>query len=61
VVDEIDSREARRIVVAWKDTREARRVVRDLLLFLKEAKEVMIVKVCEHVLRRKPRRIQPRS
>jgi nucleotide-binding universal stress UspA family protein len=48
VPDEIDSLEARHIVVAWKDTREARRAVRDALPFLKKAKEVMIVTVCEH-------------
>ena len=48
VPDEIDSLEARRIVVAWKDTREARRAVRDTLPFLNRAKEVMIVTVCEH-------------
>jgi len=48
VPDEIDSLEARRIVVAWKDTREARRAVRDALPFLKGAKEVTIVTVCEH-------------
>ncbi len=48
VPDEIDSLPSRRVVVAWKDTREARRAVRDALPFLKEAKEVMIVTVCEH-------------
>jgi nucleotide-binding universal stress UspA family protein len=48
VPDGIDSLAGRRIVVAWKDAREARRAVRDALPFLKEAKEVMIVTVCEH-------------
>ena len=48
VPDEIDSLEARRIVVAWKDTREARRAVRDALPFLKGAEEATIVTVCEH-------------
>lgn len=48
VPDDIDSLEARRVVIAWKDIREARRAVRDALPFLKEAKEVMIVMVCEH-------------
>jgi nucleotide-binding universal stress UspA family protein len=48
VPDEIDSLEARRIVVGWKDSREARRAVRDALPFLKQAKEVMVVTVCEH-------------
>src|SRR6266511_3190195 len=48
VPEKIDSLEARRIVVAWKDTREARRAVRDALPFLKRAKETVIVTVCEH-------------
>ena len=48
VPDEIDSLEARRIVVAWKDSREARRAVRDALPFLNRAKEATIVTVCEH-------------
>jgi len=34
---------ARRIVVAWKDTREARRAVTDGLPFLKAAEEVLVV------------------
>jgi nucleotide-binding universal stress UspA family protein len=33
----------RRVVVAWKDTRECRRAVRDALPLLQEAKEVLIV------------------
>ncbi|MDR4307273.1 universal stress protein [Chelatococcus sambhunathii] len=36
---------ARTIVVAWKDTREARRAVRDALPFLKRAHEVHVVAV----------------
>jgi len=48
VPDEIDSLEARRVVVAWKDTREARRAVRDALPFLQGAREAIIVTVCEH-------------
>lgn len=47
VPDEIDLLQARRVVVAWNDTRECRRAVRDGLPFLKEASEVMIVTVCE--------------
>ena len=35
----------RRIVIAWKDTREARRAVWDSLPFLRRAKEVLIVAV----------------
>jgi nucleotide-binding universal stress UspA family protein len=38
---------AERIVVGWKDTREARRAVRDALPFLHEAKRVTIVEICE--------------
>ena len=33
----------RRVVVAWKDTRECRRAVRDALPFLRQAKEVVVV------------------
>jgi nucleotide-binding universal stress UspA family protein len=48
VPDELAAVAARRVVVAWKDGREARRAVRDALPFLQEADEVMIVTVCEH-------------
>jgi len=37
----------RRVAVAWKDVREARRAVRDALPFLREAENVMIVEVSE--------------
>ena len=47
VPDGRDRLEASRVVVAWKEAREARRVVRDALPFLQEAKAVMIVEVCE--------------
>ena len=40
----------RRVVVAWKDTRECRRAVRDALPFLQQAKEVLIVEIGEHEL-----------
>jgi nucleotide-binding universal stress UspA family protein len=43
----IDSLQARRIVVAWKDVREARRAVRDALPFLQEADDVLIAEVSE--------------
>ena len=39
---------ARRIMVAWKDTREARCAVRDVIPFLKQAEKVTIVEICEH-------------
>jgi nucleotide-binding universal stress UspA family protein len=38
----------RRVVVAWKDTRECRRAVRDALPLLQEAKEVLLVEIGEH-------------
>jgi nucleotide-binding universal stress UspA family protein len=34
------------IVIGWKDTREARRAVRDALPFLREARRVSIVEIC---------------
>ena len=37
----------RRVVVAWKDTRECRRAVRDALPFLHQAKEVLLVEIGE--------------
>jgi nucleotide-binding universal stress UspA family protein len=47
VPDGIHGLEARRIVVAWKEAREARRALRDALPFLRDAKAVMVVEVCE--------------
>jgi len=38
---------ARRVAVAWKDVREARRAVQDALPFLREAENVVIVEVSE--------------
>jgi nucleotide-binding universal stress UspA family protein len=46
--EEIASLHARRVMVAWKDSREARRAVRDALPFIKQAEQVTIVTVCEH-------------
>jgi nucleotide-binding universal stress UspA family protein len=37
----------RRVVVAWKDAREARRAVQDALPFLHRADEIVIAEVCE--------------
>ena len=42
VPNQVEHVEASRILIAWKDTREARRAVRDALPFLKRAKEVSI-------------------
>ncbi|MGA0604082.1 universal stress protein [Caulobacter sp. KR2-114] len=36
-----------RVVVAWKDTREARRALADALPLLERAKEVLVLEVCE--------------
>jgi nucleotide-binding universal stress UspA family protein len=36
------------VLVAWKDSREARRALQDALPLLQEAKEVMVIEVCEH-------------
>jgi nucleotide-binding universal stress UspA family protein len=43
----IASLQARRVVIAWKDVREARRALGDALPFLKEADDVLIVEVSE--------------
>jgi nucleotide-binding universal stress UspA family protein len=43
----IESLNARRILIGWKDTREARRAVRDALPFLHKADEVLAVHVTE--------------
>ncbi len=42
VPNRLEHVEASRVLIAWKDTREARRAVRDALPFLKRAKEVSI-------------------
>jgi nucleotide-binding universal stress UspA family protein len=43
----VDSLKAERIVIGWKDGREARRAVHDSLPLLQEAKSVAIVEVCD--------------
>ena len=48
VPNDLEALSARRVVVAWKDTRESRRAVRDALPFLPDAEEVMVVEVSEH-------------
>jgi nucleotide-binding universal stress UspA family protein len=47
VPDIIAPLQLRRVVVAWKDTRECRRAVRDALPLLQEAKEVLLVEIGE--------------
>ena len=46
VPKEIASLTVRHVVVAWKDTREARRAIRDALPFLRLAQSVFLVEVC---------------
>lgn len=41
----VDTLDAKRVVVGWKDTREARRAVHDALPFLKRASEVVVVSI----------------
>jgi nucleotide-binding universal stress UspA family protein len=47
VPDTVVALPLRRVVVAWKDTRECRRAVRDALPFLQQAKEVLLVEIGE--------------
>jgi nucleotide-binding universal stress UspA family protein len=42
-----DKLQARAVVVAWKDTREARRAVADAMPFLKRAKDVIVAAICD--------------
>jgi nucleotide-binding universal stress UspA family protein len=48
VPDTVAALPLRRVVVAWKDTRESRRAMRDALPFLQQAKEVLLVEVGEN-------------
>jgi nucleotide-binding universal stress UspA family protein len=43
----VDTLKAERILIGWKDSREARRALRDSLALLHEAKSVAIVEVCD--------------
>lgn len=43
----VDTLKAERIVIGWKDSREARRAVQDSLPMLHEAQSVTIVEVCD--------------
>ena len=44
---DLERLDASSIVVAWKDTREARRAVADALPFLKRARTVLVAGICE--------------
>jgi nucleotide-binding universal stress UspA family protein len=46
VPDGVGSLRAERVVIGWKDTREARRAVQDALPFLHEKIDVVIVELC---------------
>jgi nucleotide-binding universal stress UspA family protein len=48
VPPDVSALNGRRVLVAWKDTREARRAVQDALPFLQRADEIVIAEVCEH-------------
>jgi len=43
----LESLEAQRVVVAWKDSRECRRALRDALPLLREAKEVFVIEASD--------------
>jgi nucleotide-binding universal stress UspA family protein len=43
----VDALQGRRIVIGWKDTREARRAVRDALPLLRRAEDVLAVHIGE--------------
>ena len=46
--NELQTFKADRVVIGWKDTREARRAVTDALPLLHEAAGVTIAGICEH-------------
>jgi nucleotide-binding universal stress UspA family protein len=47
VPESVSSLSADHVVIGWKDTREARRVVQDGLPFFHEASHVTVVEICE--------------
>jgi nucleotide-binding universal stress UspA family protein len=47
VPETVTSLDLHRTVIAWKDTRECRRAVRDALPFLQRAKQVLVVQIGE--------------
>jgi nucleotide-binding universal stress UspA family protein len=44
----IQSLQAERVVIGWKDTREARRALQDALPFLHRAKWATLIEICDH-------------
>jgi len=49
VPDGVASNAGERILIAWKDTREARHAVQDALLYLTAAKDITLVQIAEEV------------
>jgi nucleotide-binding universal stress UspA family protein len=47
VPDKVSSLRADHVLIAWKDTREARRAVRDALPFLRSAAHVTVAAICD--------------
>jgi len=47
IPNEVETLRADRIVIGWKDTREARRAIMDAMPFLHEATRVTIAEICE--------------
>ena len=43
----VDSSIKKKVLIAWQDSREARRAVRDCLPFLDKADEILLTQVCE--------------
>jgi len=39
---------AEHILIGWRDTREARRAIRDALPFLRQAKHATVIEICEN-------------
>ena len=61
VPDTVAPLQLRRVVVAWKDTRECRRAVRDALPFLQRAKEVLLVGIGEGEAESNAKKLFPTS
>ena len=52
VPDDLSACGGQRILVAWKDTREARHAVQGALAFLKAAENISLVEIAENVVER---------
>lgn len=49
VPDHVKTAPFRRAIIAWKDGRESRRVLADALPFLRKAKDILLLGICEDV------------